>query len=91
MLLYILNVLAALLMLLGFHLAFRQERVRAWTARLRPARAGSDGGAQGSAAAEDREEIASVFRLVGVMIMAMSFTSAAFADLIAYFRSATVG
>lgn len=85
MTLYMINAVAAVFVLLGFHVAFRQQLVLAWVARLRQ----SDSRAQ--AAPENREEIASVFRIAGVMIMAFSFTIGAFANLIAYYTSVGVG
>lgn len=87
MALYIINVLAVIFVLAGFHLAFRQKTVRALTARVRslsdrsPVRRGADVGNLPS------EEVASVLRIAGVMIMAFSFTAGAFANLIAYYTA----
>jgi hypothetical protein len=83
MALYFINGIAAVMVVLGFHLAFRQGFMRSVAGRLRH----SDGGPQSDATAEDRQGIESVFRIAGVMIMAFSFTAAAFADLIAYYKS----
>jgi hypothetical protein len=81
MVLVLVNVLAALFIVVGFHVAFRQKRLRAWTARL--------GQRRWNEAGEDEEGVASALRMVGVMIMAFSFTSAAFANLIAYYSAAS--
>jgi hypothetical protein len=86
MALYFINGIAAVMVLLGFHIAFRQGVMRTVVARLRH----SDGQPQAQAASEDRQGIESVFRIAGVMIMAFSFTAAAFADLIAYYKSVSV-
>lgn len=87
MALYVINMLAAIFVLAGFHLAFRQKAVRALRARVRslsdrsPVRGVADVGDLPS------EEVASVLRIAGVMIMAFSFTAAAFANLIAYYTA----
>jgi hypothetical protein len=89
MMLYVIDTLAALFVLAGFHLAFRQKRVRAWAVRLRQAGGLSNAVSHAQGASEDPEGVASVFRMAGVMIMAFSFTLAAFANLIAYYTAAT--
>jgi hypothetical protein len=76
--------LAALFVVIGFHVAFRQRQVRALSARLAHRERGAGGA---GAMAEDDEGMASVRRMIGVMIMAFSFVSAAFADLITYYGS----
>lgn len=91
MTLYIINVVAAIFVLLGFHVAFRQRLVLAWVARLRRSDGASTAVTHAQVAPGDRAEIASVFRIAGVMIMAFSFTIAAFTDLIAYYTSVSVG
>jgi hypothetical protein len=84
--LYLIDVLAALFALIGFQLAFRQQRVRGWAARLRPPPEAAE--AEPGALTEDPEGVAAVFRMVGVMVMAFSITAAAFANLIAHYASA---
>lgn len=84
--LYIINTLVAFFVLVGFHLAFRQETVRALIARVRP----SDRSlTQRVVNVENSpsEGVASVLRIGGVMIMAFSFTAGAFANLIAYYSA----
>jgi hypothetical protein len=89
MTLYLIDAVAALFLLAGFHLAFRQKRVRAWGARLRQAGGRSDAASHTQVASEDPEGVAAVFRMAGVMIMAFSFTLGAFANLIAYYTAAS--
>jgi len=89
MTLYLIDAVAALFLLAGFHLAFRQERVRAWGARLQQARGRSQAASHNQVASEDPEGVAAVFRMAGVMIMAFSFTLGAFANLIAYYTAAS--
>jgi hypothetical protein len=89
MMLYLVNALAALSVLFGFHVAFRQKRLRAWAARLWRCDRRSDGTVRTQTPSEDAEGVASVFRMAGVMIMAFSFTVAEFANLIAYYTAAS--
>lgn len=91
MTLYVINVVAAMFVLFGFHVAFRQRLMLAWVARLRRSDGTSSTTTHAQVAPGDREEIASVFRIAGVMIMAFSFTIAAFTNLIAYYTSVGVG
>jgi len=91
MTLFVINVVAAMFVLLGFHVAFRQRLVLAWVARLRRSDGTSSAATHAQVAPGDREEIASVFRIAGVMIMAFSFTIAAFTNLIAYYTAVSVG
>lgn len=90
MILYLIDAVAVMLVLLGFHVAFRQSLVRDLVGRLRRPAGQARTGVQPQAATEDYEGIASVFRIAGVMIMAFSFTAAAFANLIAYYSSKSV-
>ena len=91
MLLYLINILAAVFILIGFHVAFRQRLVRAWGARLRQSVSQSDSARPTETTLDDNQEIASVLRIAGVMVMAFSFTGAAFANLIAYYTAASAG
>lgn len=91
MTLYVINAVVAMFVLIGFHAAFRQRLVLAWVARLRRSDGPSSAARHAQAAPEDRAEIASVFCIVGVMIMAFSFTIGAFANLIAYYMSVSAG
>ena len=85
MVLYVIDALAVLFIVIGFHLAFRQRLVRTWFSRLRPQHTEAD--IEGGAGLEDPHGVASVMRMAGVMIMAFSFTGATFANLIAYFSA----
>lgn len=85
MTLYVTNAVAAMLVLVGFHVAFRQRLVLAWVARLRQSNGSANAAATVQAA--PREDIASVLRIAGVMIMAFSFTIGAFVNLIAYYTA----
>lgn len=67
------NILAAILVLIGFNLAFRHKAVRV--------RFGQKTGAT----SDEPDELASVFRIAGIMIMAFGMTVCAFANLIAYY------
>jgi hypothetical protein len=91
MTLYVINTAAALFILVGFHVAFRQKLVRAWGANLRHPDGRSNTAGHAQAASEDPEGIASVLRIAGVMIMAFSFTAGAFANLTAYYTAASAG
>lgn len=73
---------------IGFHLAFRQKAVRRWL-RPVPVRipAASKPTRDGSAAQDEGDEFAPVLRMLGIMIMAFSFTIGAFANLIAYYTA----
>lgn len=83
------DVVAAIFVVIGFHLAFRQAAVRSWMRRLRgPQPRALDAEDAGS---RDPEGVAAVLRMVGVMIMAFSFTIAAFANLIARYTAASAG
>jgi len=88
MTLYLIDAVAALFLLAGFHLAFRQKLVRAWGARLRRSDRRAAAACLSQGATEDPDGVASVFRMAGVMIMAFSFTLCAFANLIAYYTAA---
>ena len=68
------DVFAAVLVLIGFNFAFRPQAVRS---RLGQPREGSR--------AEEPDELASAFRIAGVMLMAFGITICAFANLIAYY------
>ena len=87
--LYVIDVIASLFILAGFHLAFRQNMVRTVSARVRSWSDSSRGEAEVEAI--DSEDVASVLRIAGVMIMAFSFTAAAFANLLAYYTAAGAG
>jgi hypothetical protein len=76
-----LDLLAAVLILVGFHLAFRQDAVRGLAARAGLAAAARE------LDAETRAGFDSVLRMAGVMIMAFSFTIAAFGHLIVYYTA----
>lgn len=79
--LYIIDFVAVVFIIAGFHIAFRQKLLKAWSARLGLHFAS----AMVQEATDDVEGIASVLRIAGVMIMAFSFTAGAFANLIAYY------
>jgi hypothetical protein len=87
--LIVVNALAALFVFAGFHLAFRQKTVLGLSARVRSSFDRSR--REPHLEASDSEGVASVLRLAGVMMMAFSFTAAAFADLIAYYTAADIG
>ena len=91
MVLYFIDAAAAFFVLIGFHVAFRQRLIRAWGARLRALRGQGGEAARTVAPTADPEGVASVLRIVGVMIMAFSFTGGAFANLISYYASASPG
>lgn len=76
------DILAAVFVLLGFQLAFRQKAIRAWVASRmgRPA-------ARPEGEPTDPSGIDSVLRMIGIMIMAFSVTGCAFANLIAYYAA----
>ncbi|WP_421932405.1 hypothetical protein [Phenylobacterium sp.] len=75
------DILAGILVILGFHIGFRKSFLRSLrTWRLRPT-------SPEVATASEFEELASVFRIVGVMLMAFSFTGACFANLIVYYSA----
>lgn len=69
------DVFAAILVATGFNVAFRQKAVRAMLGRPH----------QAPAARAEPDQLASVFRIVGVMLMAFAATLCAFANLIAYY------
>ena len=81
--LYFIDSLAALFVLAGFQLAFRQKRLEMWRRRLWY----PHGSPAMRTPAEDPEGVASVLRIVGVMVMAFSFTGAVFANLIAHYSA----
>jgi hypothetical protein len=87
MTLYVIDAVAALFILAGFHVAFRQRLVRAWGRRLRHPERRFHAPDDIETTSDDPDGIASVFRVAGVMIMAFSFTLGAFANLIAYYTS----
>jgi hypothetical protein len=91
MALYVIDVLAAIFAFAGFHLAFRPRLMHPWGARLQQARDDSSQGWRAQAAREDPEGVASVLRMIGVMIMAFSITAAAFANLLAHYASGSAG
>ncbi len=74
------DVFAAVVVLIGFHLAFRQKVVREMLGR--PA----DNGVE---AAGNPDDLASVFRIVGVMLMAFAVTICIFANLIVHYSAAS--
>lgn len=73
------DVLAAVAIVVGFLLAFRPSLVR----RLLAHRGVKDAPPPG----EGPDGLASVLRIAGVMLMAFSFTLAAFAHLIAFYTA----
>ena len=81
--LVVIDVVAAVLVIAGFHIGFRQTLLRSMWARLREPHSDAPSGFVG--AASDPEGVASVLRIAGVMIMAFSFTAATFANLIVYY------
>jgi hypothetical protein len=82
--LYVIDAVAVVVFFVGFHVAFRQNALHALGARLQRIQGKT---ASQNAVSEDPEGVASVFRMIGVMMMAFSFTAAAFANLIAHFAS----
>jgi hypothetical protein len=79
---------ALLFFLIGFHVAFRRDTARRWLAAIQartPVAGASD--ARNRPRQHGDDEAASVFLMVGVMIMAFSFTAAAFANLLAYYTA----
>lgn len=87
MVLYLIDGLAALFLAIGCCLAFRPNAVRAWAERLRPSH---ESPVEPGVAARDPEGVAAVLRMVGIMLIAFSFTGAAFANMIAYYTRAGV-
>ncbi len=84
----VIDLFAALMIIVGFHVGFRQDVARALWTRFR---ARTDDLAQGEPSGGPSSEVdplRSVFRMAGVMIMAFSVTSAAFANLIAHYAAA---
>ena len=81
--LLVIDVVAAVLVIAGFHTGFRQKFLRSLWARLHQPSASVSTGF--GSPVRDPEGVASVFRIAGVMIMAFSFTAATFANLIAYY------
>lgn len=81
---YLLDVVAGLLIVLGCLVAFRPGLITPHRKRAPITVKGAD-----QELTEDPEGIASVFRMIGVMIMAFSFTVAMFANLIVYFGAAS--
>lgn len=75
--LILIDLIAGVVFLIGLHIAFRQTLVRRWWARLRHT----------ENLATDDEDVASVLRIAGVMIMAFAFTLGAFANLIVHYSS----
>lgn len=86
MAIYVIDAVAAIFVLIGYHVAFRQKLMLAWVASVRRSKEASST-SHAQAAPEDPEGVASVFRIAGVMIMAFSFTIGTFANLIAYYTS----
>lgn len=86
----LIDAVAALCVLIGFHVAFRQKLVRAWSSGLRSPESQPGQGGSLLDATGDAEGVASVLRIVGVMIMAFSFTAGAFANLMVHYASASV-
>lgn len=73
------DIFAAVLVLIGFNVAFRQRAVRSMLGRSPRDPSATEGGP---------DELASVFRIVGVMLMAFGVTVCVFANLIAYYSRA---
>lgn len=82
------DVFAALMAVVGFHIAFRQDVVRRLWNRLRARSGDSGAGKLSPDPTSGVDPMRSVFRMAGVMIMAFSVVSAAFANLIAHYASA---
>jgi hypothetical protein len=80
--LVIIDVLAAAFVLIGFQLAFGRRAVTR-LAKARTPEGRKTGGAGGPDGETSPEDVASVLRMVGVMIMAFSITGCVFANLIA--------
>lgn len=70
------DVFAVVLTFIGFNLAFRPKAVRS--------RFGQQKARRDELAGEE-DQMASVFRIAGVMLMAFGITICAFANLIAYY------
>lgn len=86
--LLLIDVAALLFFLIGFHVAFRRDTARRWLAAIQARTpAASRSGEHNPARGQGDDEAAPVFLMVGVMIMAFSFTAAAFANLIAYYTA----
>ena len=76
------DILAALFVILGFQLAFRQKAIRTWAA--------SRSGRRDAPPKTERDgphDLDSVWRMVGVMIMAFSITACVFANLLSYYAA----
>jgi len=86
--LLLIDAAAVLFFLVGFHVAFRRETARRWLAAIQARTpAANRSGERAAARAQGDDEAAPVFLMIGVMIMAFSFTAAAFANLIAYYTA----
>jgi len=76
------DILAALFVVAGFQLAFRQKAIRAWVQSRNGRREATP-----KAERDDPDSLDSVWRMTGVMIMAFSVTGCAFANLLAYYAA----
>ena len=85
--LYVIDAVALLFFLTGFHIAFRQRLVRSWVSRLRNSAGQPTPAGAKAERGEGHDEMASVLRIAGVMIMAFSLTICIFANLIAYYTA----
>jgi hypothetical protein len=74
------DVIAGILALVGFHIAFRQQVVR----RL----LGRSSQNLPEVTKDEPDELASVFRIFGIMLMAFAITVGVFANLIAHYSGA---
>lgn len=77
------DIFAVFLAVVGFHIAFRQRFVRGLVGQRETTAPRADG--------DEADPLASVFRIVGVMLMAFGITIGVFANLIAHFSAASPG
>ena len=81
------DALAVILVLIGAPLTFRPWWVTAWLARRHVGQDQQGVEATGPEPGADPAGVASVLRMVGVMLMAFGVTGCAFANLIAYYSA----
>ena len=81
------DALAAVLVLIGAPLTFRARSLAAWLSQRHVGQGQQTMVAGAPEQGPDREGIASVIRMVGVMMVAFGVTGCAFANLIAYYTA----
>lgn len=86
--LIVFDLFAGLMIIVGFHVGFRQDVARGLWTRFRPRTDDLVQREPSGGPSSEVDPLRSVFRMAGVMIMAFSVTSAAFANLIAHYAAA---